>query len=653
MKLIMKNFKMKNKKLGANSYLTNLLFMIVIGGLLYACDSDDVGGNFYTFTGDTVGSYIESDPENYSELIRLLDTTNVMGLLKGYGVYTVFIPDNEAMIRFYQSKGRESLGEFPSDTLKKIVYDHIIKGHEYLAEDFSEGFLPDITMSGRFVRMDYESTETGLRYIVNSSGIITEGDIEVHNGVVHKITEVLAPTENTIMEAIAADEKFSLFYEALLLTGLDEKLKLVKDESYVADPVLVEKHIGDNNGYAANWEQRIVPLERKYGYTVLMESDETFKSRYSITTIEQLEAKANELYGSNNPDDYKNSDNSLNRFIAYHLVNKKIPSKYFIEKYDNTGFKEGTSHSVQKYEMYEYIETMYKNNMMEVRTIRSSGEYNVFNMVESTGDAVRLTGNYDNDAINGVYHEIDGILAYSSDFVSELLTKRLRLDSSSFFPELANNNIRSSSSIEDIHFNYAFPQGYVDRINTTETTQLYYLSPDDRFMNFQGDEIWLQGVYDFEITTPVIPAGTYEVRFGYHVTGRRGKAQLYWDNQPAGIPLNLSLAGVSTDIGWVDPGTPNDDEEDLANDKAMRNRGYMKGGDSYKMLVDAGWGYGAPNTTGRNGTNGLNLRKILGIYDFTESSTHVLGVRATEWGEFMFDYLEFVPVEALELEGIE
>ena len=92
--------------------------------------------------------------------------------------------------------------------------------------------------------------------------------------------------------------------------------------------------------------------------------------------------------------------------------------------------------------MYEYIETMCPNTLMEVRTIRTSNEYNVFNMITGTGEAVRLTEDYDNDAINGVYHEIDNILAYKKEFVGELTSKRIRMDVASFFPELANNNIR-------------------------------------------------------------------------------------------------------------------------------------------------------------------------------------------------------------------
>ncbi|MBK6281588.1 MAG: fasciclin domain-containing protein [Draconibacterium sp.] len=86
-----------------------LLTMIAFAALLFilpACNSDDVGDNFYTFTGETVGQYIKNRPETYSEFTHLLDTTGVMGLLNAYGDYTCFLPDNEAMKRFYQSKGK-------------------------------------------------------------------------------------------------------------------------------------------------------------------------------------------------------------------------------------------------------------------------------------------------------------------------------------------------------------------------------------------------------------------------------------------------------------------------------------------------------------------------------------------------------------------
>ncbi|MCW3807523.1 fasciclin domain-containing protein [Plebeiibacterium marinum] len=642
----MKNIKQKYMCSHKSVWLAVVMSLSVL--FYTACDSDDVGDNYYTFTGDTVGSYIEKNPDEYSELIQLLDQTNVMGLLKGYGMYTCFIPDNDAMARFYESKGRSSLNEFPADTLKKIVYDHIIKGYVIESEDFISGFLPNVTMSGRFLKMSYESNENGLSYVVNTNSVISSGDISVHNGVIHKITEVLAPTENTIVEAIAANEKFSLFYEALAMTGLDQELSLVEDKDYVPDPVMVGLYDGLVNNIGG---YNIVPKTRKYGYTALMESDATYAAN-GITTIDELKQYAKQVYDMVYPEDagitdVTNRKNSLNRFVAYHLVNKKIPSLYFIEKYDNTGSEYGTTHSVKTYDMYEYIETMCPNTLMEVRTIRTSNEYNVFNMITGTGEAVRLTEDYDNDAINGVYHEIDNILAYKKEFVGELTSKRIRMDVASFFPELANNNIRIGHATSEYPNQlFFFPHGYLERLTASQTTTVMYFNSDDRFKDYQGDEMFLNGMYDFEVVTPAIPAGTYEIRFGYQPTGNRGAAQLYWDGQPTGIPLDLTLRGSDPKIGYEEPGSRESDPFGYENDKMMRNRGYMKGGASYKVINEAWY-----SATGRN--QGNALRKILGIFTLNKDTTHVFGVRAARSGEFMFDFLEFVPIEALEKEGVD
>ncbi len=631
-----------------------LLVVVLCSIYLLSCDSDQVGDSYYTFTGETAGSYIVKHPEQFSEFAQLLDTTGVMGLLKSYGNYTVFVPDNEAMFSFYQSKGRSSLEEFTTDTLKKIVYDHIIKGYEIKAENFVSGFLPDLTMSGRNLKISFEAGDQGLNFYVNTSSKIVSRDIEVHNGVIHKVNEVLNPTVNTIVEAIAAEDKFSLFYEALIETGLDQKLNLIKDESYMPSAIDLELD-GKTTGIGGLY---VVPRERKYGYTVLMESNETFaSSEQRITSIEEMKAYAKQIYDQVYPDDagitdVKNPKNSFNRFVAYHLINKKIPSAFFIEKYDNTGWHfqtDNTSHSVKVVDMPEYIETMAPNTLIEVSTYRANNEYNVFNRIESTGEAIRLTSDYDNDAINGVYHEIDGILAYTSDFIAQLTSKRIRMDVASFFPEFANNNIRKGSSNSDVsNFSYIFPKGYVDRVKTVEGTSFGYISSDDRFLDYQGDEVFLEpSLYDIEITTLPVPAGTYEVRFGFQPNGHRGVVQFYWDGEPSGIPINMNIRANDPKIGYERPGSRDTDPEGFENDKMMRNRGFMKGPANFKN-IDPVW-YG--NNSSARMSVAYN-RKILGIYTFQEDGTHVLRARAVKSGEFMLDFIEFVPLEAIESEDI-
>ena len=153
--------------------------------------------------------------------------------------------------------------------------------------------------------------------------------------------------------------------------------------------------------------------------------------------------------------------------------------------------------------------------------------------------------------------------------------------------------------------------------------------------------------------TPPIPAGTYEVRFGYQPTPGRGVAQLGFDGLPCGIPLDLRIAAddKSNLIGWVKPSDSNlDDPYGYENDKMMRNRGYMKGPSNYKCYINmSGWGY----NTDVARVNAHVLRRILGIYTFDKPGTHIFSVKSVFAGQFMFDYLEFVPTSLLSTEGVD
>lgn len=636
--------KLKHTLISASAVI-----LVSIGILLSGCDSDEVGDAYYTFTGESAGEYIANRPEQYSEFAQILEKTGVMGLLKAYGKYTCFLPDNEAMHNLYVAKGKTSLDEFPVDTLRKIAYDHIIKDFIITSDEFVDGFLPNLTMSGRYIKISYETDEGNLVYKVNSTATISQKDILVHNGVIHALGEALLPTESTLVEAIANDSKFSLFFDALMETGLNLLLEPIKDESY--DPGSLLEVDGDINGIGGITR---VPKERKYGFTVMMESNATF-AEHGINNMEALKTYASQVYdaiypedaGINDPTDRKNS---LNRFIAYHLISKKISSQFFIEKFDNTGqFYEsrGETHSIKTQDMFEYIETMCPNTLIEVRTLRITNEYNVFNMLEESGEAIRLTDDFDNDAVNGAYHEIDNILEYSRNVDRMISSKRLRMDAASFFPELTNNNIRVGHASPDYPCEgWVFPQGYIERVQTSSNTQFGYINADDRFCDYQGDEVFLSGMYDFEITTPPIPAGSYEVRFGYQPTGNRGAAQLYWDGQPTGIPLDLRLLADNPKIGYELPGSDPSDPEGYENDKMMRNRGYMKAPASFKVINTA-WYSGSSARMSPSA-----LRRILGIYTFTEPGHHTFTVKAVRGGEFMFDYLEFVPLEVIEYEDV-
>ncbi|MDD4970586.1 MAG: fasciclin domain-containing protein [Paludibacter sp.] len=654
-----------------NDNFTNALFqhtklilalMIVSVFLFSACNSDKMADeNLYTFTDNMLGQYLKDNPADYSEFARLLDTTKVMGMLNSYGAYTCFAPDNKAMKDYYTSMGRHQLSDFPIDSLKLIAYDHIINGSVVnLASFVSDGPLPVLSMSQRSILTGFtnmgvgyiqtSSTNTRGKIVIDTSLVLTK-DILVHNGVIHKISKVIKPVRVGIAGVIAQDSVFSVFYNALVATGLADSLIRVEDESYnfakFTDLIVTTK---DKN----QWYYDVLPLSRKYGYTLLMESDQTMNAN-GITDITSLKAYAAGIYDKMYPEDADDKKvtsrtNSLNRFVAYHIITKRLSSLHFIDKYD-------TDHMIKLVgrDMYEYIESMCPNTLMEVKKDRSLGGLNLFNYCRETGKSIHLvTSNQNKDAGNGVYHEIDGMLVFSTDVSNEISSKRLRFDSSSFFDELTNNNMRGrgtvSSKSPSQNIDFQIPRGYISRISSSEQTVVSYLTCYEKFQNYEGDEIYLNAksgkLFDFSIVTPPIPAGTYEVRFGYLTNGRRGVAQLYFDDVPCGVPLNLNTQSNDAAIGYVAPHTIADDYEGYENDKTMRNRGYMKGPASYKVPV-TGWSYGE---NARYSTQ--ILRRIMGTYTFNTAGHHKFSVKALSGGEFMFDYLEFVPTSALETEDI-
>ncbi|MGC3979424.1 MAG: fasciclin domain-containing protein [Paludibacteraceae bacterium] len=628
---------------------TTLIVVMFFSYIVVSCDSDDIKGNLYTFTDKMMGEYLRESAE-YSEFVKLLDTTKVMGLLNAYGTYTCFAPTNEAMKQFYQLKGRKSLADFPFDSLKLIAYDHIINGTEINEASFILGRQAKTTMSDRYISVSYDSGNT----YINKLSKIIEKDIFVHNGVMHKIDQVINPTQAGIVEAISKFTDFSLFYDALIATRLSDSLVLDKDDSY--NPALY-KSLVTVPLQNKDWYYQEVPQTRKFGYTVFMERNETLKI-HGITNMESMKQYAASVYDEVYPEDANIKDvtdrrNSLNRFIAYHLINKQLSNTSLIDLYD-------TNHMLKTQNMYEYLEPMCPNTLIEIKKDRLLNQTNIINYNRETGKSIQIvtTLGRDNDATNGVFHEINEMLVYSKEVETELSTKRLRFDAASFFPELTNNNMRGSRFLQntnkdnynDPSLHYQLPRGYIQRITSSEQTVVGYLAGYHKFQDYMGDEIFLGAtkgnLYDFSIITPPVPKGTYEIRFGYLTNGKRGVAQLYIDDVPAGVPLNLNKVASDVSIGWEKPGSVSTDLNGFENDKMMRNRGYMKAPACFKVITE-GW------TSGENARYcDAALRKILGIYTFDKAENHKLTVKGLSGGEFMFDYLEFVPTSALESEDI-
>lgn len=599
-----------------------LLLALLGGGTLASCSDDVDDSSYYTFTGHTLASYCEETPE-CSTFGRLIKDTGKEPLLASYGHYTGFIPTDDAFAAYFE-RNATTYEQLTDEQKLELLNNHVIRGlsTEYFTKDFEDGALGNTNMNDRYMVISHATDEATARpeiYVNKTARILTE-DIRLHNGVVHTIDAVIEPNNEGLAGVLSSHaDMFSLFSEAFTLTAYADQMADAYDPDYVyPSPV----------NYIVYEEQYtyLRPTMRRLGYTIFAETDEVFAAA-GIRNLADLVAYAKKYYGEEDLDDYTSPRNPLNRFIAYHILDRQIHTNEFVYSGPNTtrGYEE---------ERAEYYETFYKNHLIELKP-------NYRLNLRRDGKAVTVDpANSNLEGLNGVVHALNDILVYDTDIMEgDVLNKRIRIDAFSIPPALTNNNIRWHCGGVDGYGGYSVTPDFCgEYFSFSEDTEVRFAASPG-YANYQEDEMFIKGWFDFTFRLPPVPAGTYEIRIGYGATDWRGVAQMFVDGQIQGTPLDLSKGCRvdDPDIGWLADETQADGG--VENDKAMRNRGYMK----------------APMSICSNDEPLRNkfqcLRRIIGTFNLTEGP-HYFRMKNVEDPSrvFQFDYIEIVPTSILENE---
>jgi uncharacterized surface protein with fasciclin (FAS1) repeats len=573
---------------------------------------------FNTFEEETVSSYFEKNPDRFSIFCEMLKQTGMFDLLNAYGKYTCFAPTNEAMEKYF-AENQTDAASLSEDMRREIVFNTLMR-EKIESKDFPEGSLPSLNFDNRFIYIHFGQDDEQQYVFVNRDSRIIHRDIEVHNGVIHAIDAVLSVNKVSLPEMIQIDKSYSLFTEALVATGLMDSFP-VRYSSWQQE--LVRPPIyGDGAVDQAEW---LTPPSDRVGYTALIESDSVFEVN-GMTNLEQLKSYAASVYDVMYPQDKSVGDitdrrNSLNRFVAYHFIDREMAQNEFIPAMLATNtLLPGTEFTSQ-------FTTLLENSLIEV----SNGT--LFNK-RRNGWAVGII-DPDHAAVNGVYHGIDKILVFDEGVLNDVFNKRIRIDLVDVFPEFATNKMRGSNTL------FYIPPGYLKNLDQSLLCDFVHYSRTSAEL-FRKDELKIRGKNDFTIILPPIPAGTYEFRLGYLPNSNRGVCQMYFDGKPCGIPLDMRITATNSKIGWIADSETVD--EGMENDKMMKNRGYMKGPNS---------AYG--ETTGSTMRDySTSLRKIVATLTFDKMERHIFRVKSVEdlnSREFQMDYFEFVPLSYLVKEG--
>lgn len=453
-------------------------------------------------------------------------------------------------------------------------------------------------------------------------------------------------------ELMAKDDNIKLFYEALQITGLCDSLMDVYDKCYFYDKSVA-------GGIYASSTSPILQKLRK-GYTAFVETDAVY-AQHGIYTIEDLKDYAAKVYDDMYPEDAAVSDptnrrNSLNRFVAYHLLDRKA-TKSNLTAAGITNELAGNVYAKYVFraiDVADWYETMMPHSLMKCSYPAGFGTVFVNRRglndhaddrgVLIEGANITNVAAYDcqGEALNGYYHYIDDIIAYDRQTQEVVLDEQILVNNSTISPEFMNNEMRIYNPFPKLNSDNAvlLPKGALKnvQINNDDTRMFYLLN--DVWNNVQTDEFLFMGDVDFTIKLPSLPAGTYELNLGYSASAFRHVVDCYFDGEYLKT-IDFRKTADNPDVGWVSDRDLETPEAIAANDRELFDNGYRKG---------LAYCRGANYTTLRECS--YCLRRIITTFTTDGKTDHYLRFKnalETDYDavQFMIDYLELCPTHIL------
>lgn len=672
-----------------------VLFAALI--LFGSCSQDIDDSNLYTATGQTIEGFIQSDSD-LTSFNYVLQRVGLDRMMDSYGQYTCYAPSNEGMQAYVDSLWNDpeaavehngmtepSVEGLTDSLCADIAKYHLANGLYSIIEMGGSGSTIS-TMLGRPISTSVDSLGNT---VLNSTAVITSEDNEVTNGLVHKVSRVIPKTSRVLGDVFDRLTDYTIFNEALHKTGLvDSIAKTRKEHKNSAGQYGYDKpaDVTDTNG-----DGLYCPTECKVGFTVFAESDATLR-KSGINSFEDLVNYANKVYGGaaawydylgekgkavSTGDDYTNRFNALNMFIAYHILYASMAQDQLVfEK--KAGVALGTSkwNYVNGGEPYDYYQTMLPNTLMKIwepdgkKTLyinRWKLNNTLTNEVGTTGSSdihpIENPGividREDIAAYNGYIHPIEGMLVYDEHVPDGVLNERLRFEATTFLPEFENNGFRYMLMSEVGALNgggsgarIAFPVDYFDNVicYNGESTKLRYNVKGD-YRAYQADAFQGWGNYDLAVKLPPVPSGLYEFRLFYSPMGHGGMMQFYWgktknvqDMTALSIPLDVRIDESDPRIGWTS--FYDEDDQGVATDEAMHNRGYMRG--PFSFCGHPGDDGDELTTKNCRGDGVVTLRRVLGRIQIKQSDDFWFRFKNVinddtdlKW---QLDFVEFVPV---------
>ena len=232
-----------------------------------SCEEEIDSSNFAIMKEQTLADILDTD-KNLSlardlfKRVRLgkADGSSIYSVLSARGNYTAFVPDNVALENYLKSLNKTDINELEEAEAQLVAYSCVIDNGDQEAyestefptsaafnlSNFFDRLLTCEEVDDTVKRVKYDEL-TELPEIVDGDTVYTYypvyhkidkescvmiADREASNGMLHVVSEVIAPTSDRVAEVIQNSSNMKIMGRLLVETGLDAFLADERDAAY-------------------------------------------------------------------------------------------------------------------------------------------------------------------------------------------------------------------------------------------------------------------------------------------------------------------------------------------------------------------------------------------------------------------------------------
>ena len=227
--------------MNTKNIIRSLAVALAVVPCVTSCDDYMDDSNWVANAEPQLDEYIDSR-EDLSLFSSIIDQGDLRGMVHALGTYTLFVPDNDAVVEYFGATSvddaKSKISSLSDEDARFIVKYHMLNDTLHTT-DFLETRLSSTNMESDYLISNYVNAGDGADnyYVINRKARITTPDVHTGNGILHVISKVLYRPEYSVQDVFAnidnyrdgGEESYSII-TGLMKSIINDTLKTTIDE---------------------------------------------------------------------------------------------------------------------------------------------------------------------------------------------------------------------------------------------------------------------------------------------------------------------------------------------------------------------------------------------------------------------------------------